>query len=185
MFRAVETIPRPLEDYREYLRMLAGLQLDARGRSVVDASDIAQQTLLKAHENLYGFRGNTEAELRAWLRAILVQQLALVARRRRGPGGRTKSLDADFLDCSPRFEALLACEQSSPSARVMHAERLVELAAAMARLPADQRVALELRYLRGLSVSAVASEMGRTLVSVTGLLYRGTKALRDVMADSP
>ena len=60
----------------------------------------------------------------------------------------------------------------------MRAEQLVELAASLRQLPDDQRTALELRYLRGLSVAAVAEQMGRAPVSVTGLLYRGTRALR-------
>ena len=49
------------------------------------------------------------------------------------------------------------------------------------KLPEDQRVAVELRYLKGLSVPEIADQMGRTTVSVTGLLYRGTKALREGM----
>ncbi len=51
----------------------------------------------------------------------------------------------------------------------------------MEKLPDDQRTALELRYLGGLSVAEVAARMGRSTVSVTGLLYRGTKALRERM----
>ncbi len=65
----------------------------------------------------------------------------------------------------------------------MHAERLVELATALAGLPEDQRTAVELRYLQGLSVSVVADRMARTTVSVTGLLYRGTRALRQRMGE--
>ncbi len=53
----------------------------------------------------------------------------------------------------------------------------------MARLPDDQRTAVELRYLHGLAVPDVAVEMGRSTVSVTGLLYRGMKVLRDVMTE--
>jgi RNA polymerase sigma-70 factor (ECF subfamily) len=64
-------------------------------------------------------------------------------------------------------------------------QKRLELARALATLPADQRTAVELHYLRGLSVPAVAAQMGRTTVSVTGLLYRGTQALRQRMSDSP
>ena len=67
---------------------------------------------------------------------------------------------------------------SSPSHHALHAERLVALAQSLAQLPEDQRRALELRYLSGLSVPDVAQAMGRSTVSVTGLLYRGMKTLR-------
>ncbi len=42
----------------------------------MDASDIVQQALLQAHANREQFRGNSEAERLAWLRAILANALA-------------------------------------------------------------------------------------------------------------
>jgi RNA polymerase sigma-70 factor (ECF subfamily) len=149
----------------------------------LDPSDVAQQTLLKAHENIKGFRGKTDAELQAWLRAILAQQFALIARKRGRQGLRTHSLEAALEQSSARLESLAAIEESSPSQKIARAERLVELAMQLAKLPEDQRSALELRYLRGLSVPAVAQQMGRSTVSVTGLIYRGTRALRQRMDD--
>ena len=64
-----------LEDYREYLRLLAGLQLHPRLRGQLDPSDIVQQTLLKAHEKHEQYRGNSDQELRGWLRSILARYL--------------------------------------------------------------------------------------------------------------
>jgi RNA polymerase sigma-70 factor (ECF subfamily) len=172
---------RPLEDYREYLRLLARLELGSGRADSAEPSDIAQQTLLKAHENVAGFRGTTDAQLRAWLRAILAQQLALHARKRGQRAGRTQSLERVLEQSSARLEALLVSDESSPSQKEMRSERLIALADALAALPDDQRTALELRYLGGLSVAAVAERMSRSTVSVTGLLYRGTKALRQRM----
>jgi RNA polymerase sigma-70 factor (ECF subfamily) len=184
MSQAAEGLPRPLEDYRDYLRLLARLQLDPRLRGLLDPSDVVQQTLLKAHENLKGFRGTTGAELQAWLRAILAQQLALFARKRGPQQVRAHSLESALEQSSARLESLLASEESSPSQKGMRSERLIELAEALAMLPDDQRTALELRYLGGLSVADVALRMNRSTVSVTGLLYRGTKALRERMGHS-
>jgi RNA polymerase sigma-70 factor (ECF subfamily) len=185
MSHAAEGLPRPLEQYRDYLRLLARAHLDPRWRGVLDPSDVVQQTLLKAHEHLAGFRGKTDAELAAWLRAILAQELALIGRKRGRRPVPTRSLESALEQSSARLESLLATEESSPSQELVRAERLVELARALATLPADQRTAVELRYLRGLSVPAVAQQMARSTVSVTGLLYRGTQALRQRMGDSP
>ena len=119
MSHAVGSLPRPLEEYRDYLRLLARLQLDIRLRGVMDPSDVVQQTLLKAHENLQGFRGKTDAELQAWLRAIMAQQLALIARKRGRQPGRVHSSDGALEQSSARLESLLASEQSSPSEQAM------------------------------------------------------------------
>jgi RNA polymerase sigma-70 factor (ECF subfamily) len=51
------------------------------------------------------------------------------------------------------------------------------------RLPEDQRTALELRYLQGMSVGEVGRRMGRGTPSVANLLYRGLKALRERLSD--
>jgi RNA polymerase sigma-70 factor, ECF subfamily len=53
----------------------------------------------------------------------------------------------------------------------------------MGRLPEDQRTALELRYLHGLSASEVCRRMGRGTSSVANLLYRGLKGLREPLGD--
>ncbi|MGO9919577.1 MAG: sigma-70 family RNA polymerase sigma factor [Isosphaeraceae bacterium] len=174
---------RPLAEYREYLRLLARLQLDPRLRGELDPSDVVQQTLLKAHERLEQFRGETDAELRAWLRAILAHNLADAVRKfGRQQGDRALSLEAALEQSSEKLEAMLATEESSPSQALLWAERQVGLADVLARLTEDQRTAVELHYLSGLSVPEVAREMGRSTVSVTGLLYRGMKALRNAMS---
>ncbi len=122
--------------------------------------------------------------MRAWLRAILARTLVDTIRKfGRQKGDRARSLEAALEQSSAKLEALLASEESNPSHGAMQAERLIELAEALARLPEDQRTAVELRYLQGLAVPDVAERMGRSTVSVTGLLYRGMKALRDVMIE--
>ena len=63
---------RPLEEYREYLHLLVRLQLAPGSQSRLDASDVVQQTLLKAHERQRQFHGQSEGERAAWLRAILI-----------------------------------------------------------------------------------------------------------------
>ncbi len=55
---------------------------------------------------------------------------------------------------------------------------------AMRELPDDQRTAIELHHLTGLTVPEVARRMEKTVVSVTGLLYRGSKSLRQLLNES-
>jgi RNA polymerase sigma-70 factor (ECF subfamily) len=184
MTQGIRQAPLPLDHYREYLRLLARLQLDPRLKGQLDPSDIVQQTLLRAHERLDQFRGRSDEEMRAWLRAILARGLVDAVRKfGRQKGDRSRSLEASLEQSSAKLEAMLASEESNPSQRALRAERLIELAEALARLPEDQRTAVELRYLQGLAVPDVAERMERSTVSVTGLLYRGMTALRDVMRE--
>src|SRR5262249_62136164 len=80
-----------------------------------------------------------------------------------------------------RLEAWLAAEQSSPSERVGHEEQLLRLAAALARLPDDQRVVVELHHLKQDAVADIARRLGKTEAAVAGLLRRGLKKLRELL----
>jgi RNA polymerase sigma-70 factor, ECF subfamily len=184
--RAANTNGRRLEEYRDYLHLLARLQLSSRLSTKLDASDIVQQTLLQAHAGQALFRGATEAEWLAWLRAILANALAAAARRYTTMGrdfGRERSLEAELDQSSCRLERLLTSDHSSPSDGASLAEELLRLACSLARLPEDQRSVVELHHLEGLPVAEVAARMGRTPTAVVGLLYRGLKKLRELLRD--
>src|SRR5262245_49774016 len=71
----------PLERYRRYLRVIAGPQVNRLLQGKVDASDVVQEALLKAHRDRGQFRGQTEAERLGWLRRILANTLADTRRR--------------------------------------------------------------------------------------------------------
>jgi RNA polymerase sigma-70 factor (ECF subfamily) len=176
-----------LERSRAYLCLLARFRLSPRLQAKLDPSDVVQQTLLKAHENLAQFRGQSPAEFMAWLRQILANQLAEAARKF-GAGARDlsreRSLQADLDESSARLQAWLAADQSSPSQRAMQEEQLLRLAEALDELPPDQRRAVELHHFQGHPVAEVARLMDRGPEAVVGLLYRGLKKLRRLLEDA-
>jgi RNA polymerase sigma-70 factor, ECF subfamily len=176
---------RPFEDYAEYLHMLARLRIDPRLRGRLDPSDVVQQTLLNAHEKRGQFRGRSDAELAGWLRSILVRILAQKMRRLRNhPPERAASLERALDDSSARLEAYAGRHDPTPGQQLVRAEEVLRLVATLAKLPDDQRTALELHHLEGFAVPEVARRMEKTVASVTGLLYRGGKALRDMLSES-
>jgi RNA polymerase sigma-70 factor, ECF subfamily len=177
---------RPLEDYRDYLRLLVRLQLGPRFQPKLDESDVVQQALLQAHTNRTQFRGQTEGEWLAWLRVILANALAAVARRFSTEArdlARERPLEADLDRSSSRLECLLAADQTSPSGRAVRCEELLRLAHALTRLPEDQRRVVELHHLKGFPIAEVAEQLDRTRPAVVGLLFRGLKKLRELLRD--
>ena len=159
-----------LELYRDYLMLLARLQISRRLQSKVDESDLVQETFLQAHEHFSGFRGTTEGELMAWLRQILATTLANVMRHYYGTQRRDVRLERDLAaeleDSSRVLDRALVSKQSSPSERAARREQAVLLANALARLPADYREVIVLRHLEGVKFAEVARRMGRTIDSV-------------------
>jgi RNA polymerase sigma-70 factor, ECF subfamily len=178
--------PAELERHRHYLELLARLQLQPRFRSKLGASDIVQQTLLKATKNLSQFRGASEAEIVVWLRRILSTTLIDAIRELKGAKRNVameRSLEASMAQSSARLEALLQANSTSPSGHVLRHEQLLQVSAALARLPDDQRLVLEMHYLQSCPVAVIAEEMGRTERSVAGLVRRGLQALRIMLPD--
>jgi RNA polymerase sigma-70 factor, ECF subfamily len=173
----------PLEQCRDYLLLLARLQLDPGLRGVLDPSDVVQQTLLKAHAKREQYRGGSEGELMAWLRTILAHHLADLARKY-APRlrGRERSLEAALEESSLRLERWLASDSTSVGGRAIRHEQLLRLAEALAGLPEDQRTALELKHLRDVPVSEISRMMGKSPAAVASLLYRGLKTLRELLA---
>jgi RNA polymerase sigma-70 factor (ECF subfamily) len=177
---------RPLEEYRDYLLVLARVQLAPQLRAKLDPSDAVQQTLLRAYENRGQFRGRTEAELAAWLRRILANVLAGSARAFHTTArdvGAEKSLGAALDESSARLEGWLVTGHSSPSEHADRGEQLLRVSAALARLPDDQKRAVELHHLRGCPVAEVGRAMDRSSRAVAGLLLRGMKRLREILEE--
>jgi RNA polymerase sigma-70 factor (subfamily 1) len=127
--RTAEPDRWPLEAYRDYLRLLARTQLGPRLQAKLDASDVAQQAILQAHQARGQFRGTTEAEKLAWLRAILANVLAAAARQYAAGArdvARERSLEGDLELSSSRLECLFAADQTSPSQRAVLREQSQE-----------------------------------------------------------
>src|SRR6516162_10915052 len=74
---------RLLELYRNYLRFMARTLISQPLQARLDASDLVQETFLKAYREFAGFLGSTEPELVAWLRQILVRSLSDQVKRHR------------------------------------------------------------------------------------------------------
>ena len=176
-----------LRKFREYLHLLARLQVDHRLNAKLDLSGIVQQTLLEAFQDFVKIQNRSHEEKAAWLRRALANNLA-DAMRHLQAGKRMahqeRSLDAAIEQSSAHLAHWLAAEQTSPSHKVVLQEDCLRLGDALAQLPENQRQAVELRHLRGLSLAEIAEAMQITKTAVVGLLHRGVERLRGIMKDA-
>jgi RNA polymerase sigma-70 factor, ECF subfamily len=73
---AGQSLGQLLELYRNYLKMLALTQMDRQLQVRCSPSDVVQETFLEAHRDFGQFQGQGEGQFLAWLRRILVNNLA-------------------------------------------------------------------------------------------------------------
>jgi RNA polymerase sigma-70 factor (ECF subfamily) len=152
---------------------LMGPQLRAR----VDPADVVHETLLKAYRARYQFRGSNERQLAAWLNVILTNTVKNAVRSLRTTISRRK-----------RLQRLVAYGRSTdtvgPVRAAVWAEEVRRLTEAVAQLPPNQRVVLELRFIQGCSLAEVGNRTGRTKASASGLLRRALQTTRALLAHS-
>ena len=173
--------PSVVAQYEPYLRMLARTQMRRAYQAKIGVSDMVQQAMLQAVQGLDGFRGNTEAEFRAWLRQILARHLCHLDRdlhRDKRDIRREQSMEQKVAASSMRLEGLLAGNGPTPSQNVALGEHIVQVSEAIESLPEAQRDAVQLHYLEGLKLSEVATRLDKSTGAVAGLLHRGMKTLR-------
>lgn len=184
--QSAEVFDQELDRYRSYLLLLARMQLDARPRLKIDASDIVQHTLLEAHAKRHQFQGDMEA-FAAWLRKALANNIRdslRRARRQRRDVTREQSLEAAIDQSSERVAGCLAADQTSLTGRVIRNENLLRLSHAILALPVPQRDAVVLHHLQGWRLAEVAERLNRTEAAVAGLLHRGLRRLRELMRET-
>jgi RNA polymerase sigma-70 factor (ECF subfamily) len=185
MVEGGESLGQLLELYRNYLRLLAGLEIGQRLQVKVDASDLVQDTMLEVHKSFANFRGSSEAEFVAWLRQIMATVLCGLLRTYFGTQKRDVRLERTLGESLERSSLMIgrcfADPNSSPSQQAVRREQGVLLANALAQLPNDYREVLVLRHLRELSFPEISREMGRSLDSVEKLWVRGLASLRQIM----
>jgi RNA polymerase sigma-70 factor (ECF subfamily) len=176
-----------LQQYRNYLAVLASTQIEKRLQPRISPSDVVQETMLRAHQHFAQFRGGTEQELLAWLRQILVNNLAkfveqhlLAARRDVRREVSMERLGAALEQSTVQLAALLPAAGKTPSVAAQQREEAVALADRLAQLPADYREVLVLRNLQSLPFDDVARRIGRSVGATRMLWLRAIEKLRTV-----
>ncbi|MCC9605879.1 sigma-70 family RNA polymerase sigma factor [Blastopirellula sp. JC732] len=143
---------------RTYLLLIAESGLGDGLTAKVDASDIVQNSLLEAQRDFSRFTGDSESELKSWLRQLLKHNLIDVGRRFRHAKSRDVSLEQSLNGKTPID--LVDRRQSTASSIIRREETDLELLRALAQLPLEQRRLVEMRHRRGLTYKEIGQELG-------------------------
>ena len=159
----------------DHQRMVVLLAINLLGDRE-EALDLAQEVFLRVFRTLQQFRG--QSSLRTWIYRIVVNQ----AQNRRRLWRRRHRTDQVPLDVH------LAAHGDPPSVPGTRPDSLLaqkelaeRLQAALDALPFDQRTAIVLREVDGLSYEEMAFSLGVAVGTVKSRLMRARQALRDAL----
>ncbi|MEN1679856.1 MAG: sigma-70 family RNA polymerase sigma factor [Planctomycetota bacterium] len=172
-----------VREVHSYLLAIAEAQVGSGLRGKFGPSDIVQQSLMEASQTMDSFRGTTEAELRSWLKRIVLHNLTDAARQYTSTQSRDASREVPIDAHEKRYE--VACSRSpTASWLVSRREQSVQLLRAVNRLPERQRVVVEGRHRWGKSYQQIADELDVTENAARSLWSRAMHNLREMLSEN-
>lgn len=178
-----EALGQVLELCRRYLLQIANAELDPHLQAKLGASDVVQETFLEAQRIFDRFDGNSPDELRAWLRAILLNKVSDQDRHFRGTAKRDLAKEV-VLGTSAVGPLEPQVPTPTPSNVMMQQERAVALTAALDRLPSHYRQVIVWRQIEDLSFEEMADRLDRSVDAVRKLWWRAIQQLQEELGNS-
>jgi len=162
----------------EHQRMVVQLAINLLGDRE-EALDLSQDVFLRVFRTLHRFRG--QSSLRTWIYRIAVNQ----ARNRHRFWGRRHRADQVSLDQHVAVHGdCLSGHEATPDRLLAQKELADRLYQALDGLPFDQRTAIVLREIDGLSYDEIAYSLGVAVGTVKSRLTRARQALRHELGEA-
>jgi RNA polymerase sigma-70 factor (ECF subfamily) len=156
----------------EHQRMVMQLAVNLLGDHD-DALDLCQEVFLRVFRTIHRFRGHSS--LRTWIYRIAINQ----ARNRHRFWQRRRRANQVSLDAHVAAHGdSLSGTEAGPDRVLAQKELAARLQAALDHLPFDQRTAIVLREIDGLSYEEIAYSLGVAVGTVKSRLTRARQALR-------
>jgi RNA polymerase sigma-70 factor (ECF subfamily) len=182
-----EALGKALEACRRYLLLIAEEQLTPELRAKGGASDLVQETFLEAQRDFPQFHGSTQAELLAWLRRVLLNNLGSFTRHFCATDKRAVAREVALPGDGSSADAIgeLAAPPPSPCDVAIAREQIEGLRQALVRLPEDYRQVILLRYEGGHSFEEIGRRLGRSPDAARKLWTRAVEHLQDEWETHP
>jgi len=160
----------------DHQRMVYQLALHLLGDHQ-EALDLSQEVFLRVFRTLRHFRG--QATLRTWIYRIVINQ---ASNRQRWWRRRRKSQQIALDEQGPLMGELAESRSfASPDRLLQQQETAGRVWQALDDLPFDQRTAIVLREIHGLSYEEIAASLGVAVGTIKSRLARARSTLRSTL----
>ncbi len=171
-----ESLAWIVQHLRDYLVLVARGQIGEQVRSKFSGSDVVQMSLIEASKSISQFKGSTEAEIRAWMKGIVLHNLTDESKRYT----RTKSRAINRERSMDQVAFALPDEiGETPSVMLRRKESDTQLRRLIERLPPQQRRAVEGRHRFGFTYAEIARQLGISENAVRSAYSLGKMKLRE------
>lgn len=178
-----------LDRHRARLMKMVAVRFDPRLARRLDPSDVVQETLVEAAARLAEYASIRPIAFYPWLRQLAGKILLRLHERHVVADRRSVKREALKMPALPdnsadRLVRRLTGSQSSPSDRLIAAERQAHLRAALLQLSEQDREILVLRHLEELTNCQIAEILGIKIEAVRARHTRALDRLRRQVDDS-
>lgn len=160
--------------YRDQLRRMIATRLDPRIASRVDASDVVQDSLVRASRRLQDYLRDRPLPFYPWLRQFAAERLIEIHRQHVSAQARSVTRETCDVAGESRLAEKLISVGLTPSQHMRRDEQKQEVQQALDRLGATDREILVLRHIECLATREVASVL---CISVDAAKKRQLRAL--------
>ena len=166
-----EEVGTLLERLRPRLVLWCASRMSNTLRANCDPEDAAQDILLAIHKDFRTFHGQGDRAFFGWLFTVAENKLRDLA---------------DYYGAKKRQRVdPVSFSQTSPSQAAARVEMVSRLEEAIASLPEDHRLVIQLYKLEGRETQEIAQVMGRTENAIRLLVFRSLKELRKALDGKP
>jgi RNA polymerase sigma-70 factor, ECF subfamily len=177
-----------LARHRDRLGRMVAVRMDRRLAARADPSDVVQEVLLDAHQQLSDYLRQRPLPFYPWLRQLAWDRLIDLHRRHISAQKRSVVREQQWALPLPDESALdlarrLTGGTSAPSRQALRTEMHSRMLQALAALAERDREILAMRHLEQLSIREMAAVLGVTEGTVKTRHLRALQRLRGLLGD--
>ena len=173
-----------LQGYRDYLSLLADEELGSAIKVKASVSDLVQDSFLEAKRDFGQYAGQSTEEFQAWLRRLLLNNVANVIRSYQGTEKRDISRETPASRCDLHGTRPLAGKSKTASSIVMKNELLDALQLAIQRLPGHYQDVIRWRNYDRASFEDIGMRLERSAEAARKLWVRAVEMLQQELDTS-